>query len=217
MKRGCSLFAFCFLFLACLQAQTFKAGVHAGLATSQIDGDGYAGYNKAGLAAGAFVGRKFSAESKWTMLFEINYIQKGSRKVPRPDKGDYADYKCKLNYAEVPLLLKYDFIVSDSAGEGRMNFGIVGGVALGALVNSEEYDAFGQVSGGTPFQKTDLSYVLGLSYYLSEHVGFEARTVYSVVPVRKGGSSTYYPNWTQKFFKPGFYNNLLVFSVRYRF
>ena len=90
-----------------LFSQQFKAGALAGIATTQVDGDTYAGYNKAGLLAGGFVTHKFSPESKWSASFEIRYIQKGSRKVPHPDKGDFADYKLKLNYAEVPLLLKY--------------------------------------------------------------------------------------------------------------
>ncbi len=217
MKRGCLLLVFYLLLFTFMHAQPFKAGMHAGLVTSQVDGDTYAGYSKAGLYAGAFVSKKLSAESKWTFLFEINYIQKGSRKVPRPDKGDFADYKLKLDYAEVPVLLKYDFILADSSGANQMNFAVFGGLAAGALVNSEESDAFGVVTGGTPFEKTDFSYVLGLSYFLTEHIGFEARTQYSIVPVRKGGTSSYYANWTFNFFKPGYYNNLIVFSLRYRF
>lgn len=192
-----------------LSAQKFKAGVVAGIVTSQVDGDTYAGYNKAGLFAGGFVAQKFSSESKWSALFEITYIQKGSR--------SNANYKLKLDYAEVPLLLKYNFSFADSLGGQRMNFAALGGIAIGALVNSAEWDAFGPVSGGTPFQKTDISYVLGLNYSVSEHIGFEARTIYSIQPVRKGGTSSYYPNWTTRFFKPGYYNNLLVFAFKYQF
>lgn len=197
-----------------LLAQKFKAGINAGMATSQVDGDTYAGYNKAGLFGGAFVSRRLSPASKWTALFEITYIQKGSRKVPHPDRGDYADYKLKLDYVEVPILLKRDFFVTDSVGS--LNFSVLGGVALGALINSGEWDAFGELTGGTPFQKADVSYVLGLAYSLTEHIGFEVRTEYSIVPVRKGGTSAYYPNWSSNIFKPGYYNNLIVFSLRYR-
>ena len=191
-----------------LRAQSFKAGLLAGLATTQVDGDGFAGYSKAGIFAGGFVSKRLSPESKWTAMFEITYIQKGSKKNPI--------YKVKLDYAEVPILLKYDFAVSDSASGSRTNFGVLGGIAIGDLVKSEESDAFGVLTGGTPFQKMDISYVLGLSYALSEHIGFEARTEYSIIPVRKGGSSAYYPSWTSNIFKPGYYNNLLVFVFRYR-
>jgi hypothetical protein len=217
MNKSLTTLLVMLLITGSLFGQQFKAGLLAGVVTSQVDGDTYAGYNKAGLFGGASVSKRFSAESKWSALFEITYIQKGSRKVPHPEKGDYSDYKLKLNYAEVPLLIRYDFAYSDSSGADRMNFGLLGGVAVGALVSSAEWDAFGQLTGGTPFEKTDISYVLGLSYSLSEHIGFEARTQYSIIPVRKGGTSTYYANWTSNIFKPGYYNNLLVFALHYRF
>lgn len=195
--------------------QQFKAGLLAGIVTSQVDGDTYAGYDKAGFSAGGFAAKKFSSESKWSASFEIIYIQKGSRKVPHPERGDYSEYKLNLNYAEVPLLLKYDFSMPDSLSGQRIKFTIEGGIAIGALVYSREQDAFGLVSGGTPFQKADYSALLGLNYFLTEHIGFNIRTAYSIIPVRKGGTSSYYQNWTYKIFKPGYYNNLLVFSVRY--
>lgn len=218
IKWGSLVFSLCFLFLGDAYAQNqFKAGLIAGIVGSQIDGDGYAGYNKAGLQAGAFVSSKISKNTRWSAMFEITYIQKGSRKIPHPDQGDFVEYKCKLDYVEVPAMVKYDFSFTDSTGKGRLNFGVFGGIAVGALVNSEESDAFGILTGGTPFKKAELSYVLGLSYSLSQHIGFEIRTQYSVLPVRDGGTSIYYPSWTSNILRPGYYNNLLVFSARYRF
>jgi hypothetical protein len=200
-----------------LFSQQFSVGLTGGIVTSQVDGDTWAGYNKAGFLAGGFVNKRFGEESKWSASFEIMYIMKGSRKVPHPDKGDFASYKLNLNYAEVPILLRYDFGIPDSSVSGRMKFSLEGGVAVGALVHSYEEDSFGQLTGGTPFQKSDYSAILGLSYHLSKHIGFNARTEYSIIPVRKGGLSTYYQNWTYRFLNPGYYNNLLTFSFRYQF
>ncbi len=214
---GLFLFSIFYFLFSSVHAQQFKVGLLGGISTSQVDGDTYAGYNKAGLLAGGFVTKFFSSESKWSASFEIMYIQKGSRKVPHPEKGDYTNYSLKMNYAEVPILVKYNFSTVDSANEHRMKFALEGGFAIGALVYSKEEDAFGQVPGGTPFQKSDYSIILGLNYFLTEHIGFDVRTEYSIVPVRKGGTSSYYQNWTYKIFKPGYYNNLLVFSLRYQF
>lgn len=211
------IFLFPLYLIPFARAQQFKVGLLGGISTSQVDGDTYAGYNKAGFFAGGFVTKKLSPASKWSASFEITYIQKGSRKIPHPDKGDYSDYKLNLNYAEVPLLLKYDFSMADSSNKHRMRFALEGGLAIGALVYSKEEDAFGPVPGGTPFQKTDYSVLLGLKYFLAEHIGFDVRTGYSIIPVRKGGNSSYYQNWTYKIFRPGYYNNLLVFSLRYQF
>ncbi len=204
-----------------LLAQQFKIGFLGGISTSQVDGDGHAGYGKVGFFAGGFVTKKFSPESKWSASFEITYIQKGSRKNLPPDQGGYIIYSLKLNYAEVPLLVKYDFFVADSLGKQKMNFSLEGGVAIGALVHSEEYRDYAQVLPGTPgyipFQKTDYSVLFGINYFLAKHIGFNVRTEYSMIPVRKVGTGTYHQNWTYKFFKPGYYNNLILFSFRYQF
>ncbi|MEK6616790.1 MAG: porin family protein [Bacteroidota bacterium] len=192
-------------------SQQFKVGLLGGISTSQVDGDTYAGYDKAGFFAGGFVTKKFFSESKWSASFEITYIQKGSRKIPHPDKGDYSEYKLNLNYAEVPILIKYAFSVPDSASKQKIKFQLEGGVAVGALVQSKE----GPVLGGVPFQKFDYSTILGLNYFLSEHTGFNVRYEYSIFPVRKGSIAQYYQNWTYKFLKPGYYNNLLIFSLHY--
>lgn len=216
MKKIFLIFGF-FLILVSSEAQRFKAGILGGISTSQVDGDTYSGYNKAGLLAGGFVTRDFSSSSKWSASFELTYIQKGSRKIPHPDKGDFANYQLKLNYAEVPILLRYNFSSIDSLDNNRMKFSLEGGIAFGTLIQSSEYDASGLIPwSGVPFQKTDYSIILGLNYFLSEHIGFDVRTEYSVLPVRKGGTASYYQNWTYKFLKPGFYNNLLVFSLRYQ-
>lgn len=214
------------LLASAVSAQQFKAGISGGIVTSQVDGDTYSGYNKAGWFAGAFVtSRIFGVEKKnWEASFEITYIQKGSKKVPHPDKGDFSAYKLFLNYVEVPLLLRYYFFLSDSLSirsgqeEQKLKFALEGGIAFGRLVHSEEYDAVGQVQGGIPFKKTEVSSFLGLNYFFSTHLFFNIRSQYSVFPVREITSSVpYHQNWTYKFLKPGYYNNLIVFSLRYRF
>ena len=216
MKQLCLLFASCLLVIVA-QAQQFKAGLIGGVATSQVDGDTYAGYDKAGIFAGGFVSKKFSPESKWTALFEITYIQKGSRKIPHPDKGDNTSYSLNLDYAEVPVLIKYNFSAKDSSN-GRHKLALEAGLAFGALVRSKEDDASGSLpSYGIPFQKTDYSIIIGINYFLSKKMVFNARTEYSLVPVRRFGSSYYYQVWTYKFLKPGYYNNLLIFSMQYQF
>ena len=197
-----------------LFAQQFQAGILSGISTSQVDGDTYAGYNKLGFTAGGFISTKISSKGKWNASFELNYIQKGSRKNPHPDKGDYTSYKLKLNYIEVPILLTYSFTTIDSLG-GRSqerHFSLEGGLAFAVLVHSEEEDMGGPVFNASSFQKYDYSAIVGLNYFITKHIGFNVRTEYSVSPVRKGGTSSYYYNWTHNFLKPGFYNNLIVFT-----
>jgi len=84
----------------------FKAGLLGGIIGSQVSGDNLSGFNKPGLVVGTFVSRKLKNE-KASFEFQITYIQKGSRKQVHPDKGDLTFYLLRLNYIEVPLLLKY--------------------------------------------------------------------------------------------------------------
>ena len=204
------------LFCSFVPAQQFNAGLLAGISTSQVDGDTYAGYHKLGLYAGGFVTKKISASGKWSASFEITYIQKGSRKTPNPDKGDPTLYILDLNYAEVPLLLKYAFTVPDSLGDNKMKFQIESGAAIGALVKSKEENAFGPVVGVVPFEKASYSYILGLNYFASGKAAFNIRYEYSIVPVRKGATGQYYQNWTYKILRPGYYNNQVLLSFRYQ-
>jgi len=67
-------------------SQTFKSGLLFGVSAAQVEGDGYGGYNKAGVILGGFTNTEFS--KKISLQFEIAYIGKGARKVPKPDKGD---------------------------------------------------------------------------------------------------------------------------------
>ena len=89
----------------CTDAQTFKAKILAGVATSQVSGDQLAGFNKAGIMAGAGVSTKLS--EKADLGFEMYYIQKGSVKQSNIDKGDLVYYRLRLNYVEVPILFEY--------------------------------------------------------------------------------------------------------------
>ena len=59
-------------------AQSFNAGARIGIIASQVDGDTYEGFNKPGLTFGVYVSRKIS--DPFSMQFEMNFIQKGSRK-----------------------------------------------------------------------------------------------------------------------------------------
>lgn len=198
-------------------SQKFRAGLIGGLVTSQVDGDSYGGYNKAGFMGGFFVGHTLSASGKLSGSFELLYIQKGSRKAPRPDKGDYSSFSLKLNYAEVPLLLRYAFTSKDSAGNSNSKFDLEGGLSAGFLVDHEEEDTFGPVINGSPFEKIDLMALVGLHYKITTHLSFQIRTGYSLLPVRKGSQSSYYYNWTHNILKPGYYNNLVMFAGRYTF
>ena len=75
-----------------------------GLSTSQVDGDGYGGYNKAGLIFGGYVLRPFS--ERWSGLLQIKYWDKGSTDGNAFYNVNNSVYKLRLHYLEIPVLLQ---------------------------------------------------------------------------------------------------------------
>ena len=86
-------------------AQKFNGGAMLGLAATQVAGDQYSGFNKAGPIVGFFVNLEASPHSTFQM--ELYYIQKGSRDNANAVEEDYDSYLLRLNYIELPLLYQY--------------------------------------------------------------------------------------------------------------
>lgn len=91
-----------------VKIQTFEGGVLAGLSLSQLDGDYFTGFDKAGLYMGIRGIVNFTPRISFNM--ELLYSQKGS-KIPHERRtnggNEIRDRIVELNYAEVPLLGKF--------------------------------------------------------------------------------------------------------------
>jgi hypothetical protein len=179
--------------------QEFSAGVHFGMTATQVDGDQLEGFNKAGITGGLFVSRQLGEHA--AMYFELMYIQKGSRKPL--DKDDNSFYRMRLNYLEVPLLYRY------KAGK---KLGLQFGPAVGVLVFAQEDDQLGEVRYAPPFKKMDYSLCGGLTYDISDHLLFDFRYSYSLVPVRPFDVTRTYLYW-----ESGQFNSVLQLTLDYAF
>lgn len=202
---------FLFAFLTCgiisFAQQKFIAGINAGLVTSQVHGDTYSGFDKAGWILGGFVKR--SLNEKTDLKFEINFLQKGSRKNQNIEKGDFDFYLLKLNYVEVPLMLR----AHRNKWIGEIGF------AFGALVNVREYNELGEVYNANPFKKTETAFLFGLSHAFSKKIELNVRYTNSIFTVRSfnNGSTFDYGNWFLNMFNRGYYNNVLTFTFHFNF
>lgn len=181
-----------------LQAQSFSGGILAGFSASQYDGDTYSGFHRAGLISGAYVGHTISKKFSWNM--EIKYFQKGSYQRIEPDYG-FPEYDLRLNYVEVPFLIKYDFKYKIYF-EGGLGFGYLAGSR--ELINTIEADP----NNERPFHKFEISYQFGVYYQLTKRLAVNIRYHYSLLPVRPHASgATHGFNW-------GEYNNVISFSLK---
>ena len=189
-----------------LHGQTFKAGVLAGLSTSQVGGDGYSGFNKAGINAGFFANSSIGKEVD--LQFELEYIQKGSRKNPNTDKGDFSKLLLRLDYVQIPVLIKYH----------QKSFYLEGGGYAGILVNFYLEDESGVRTSDfennvfiNDVKNTDFGMLVGIGYNVTDHIILNSRFLQTVGNVKE------FESGAVRWLKSGWSNSVISFTFRYEF
>ena len=187
-----------------LNAQKFDAGALIGLNTSQITGDNFAGYNQPGLIAGLWLSRGLGDKSK--LVMEMQYLPKGSRKNPKPTDLDFAFYRLRLHYVEVPIIFSYQV---------HKKFSLETGLSYGALVGVYEADENGPFIGNfatqEQFKPYDISFNAGINWLINDHLMFNVRSINSIFPVRD------FPNQVTTFLNRGQYSNCVMGRFLYQF
>jgi hypothetical protein len=199
MKKSFFILIFISAVYSCDAQQRFRAGAKLGLSTSQVDGDTYSGYNKAGVDGGIFVNSKLT--TKWTAQMEMIFIQKGSKHVGNRDNGDYSDYLLQLNYIEVPVLFQYHM----------KKISVETGLSFAYLINEREYNTFQELTGLRPHSKIDGDYDLGFTYTIFKNLDINWRYSYSFLSIRN------YVSGAKRWYNPGERNNVLAFTLTYTF
>jgi hypothetical protein len=189
-----------FLFTTSVHGQKFRAGVIAGITATQISGDNLGGFDKPGFAAGGMVSTPVSG--KFDIAMEILFFQKGSKKNPNPDKGDYDEYNLRLNYFEVPVLIQWLF---------SKRFTFEAGPTFGALLSSKEEDEYGEVPDPRPFDIFELGIAGGMKVNFAQKFSGTFRIETSVLPVREHQSGV------TEFANRGQFNAALLFALQYTF
>lgn len=185
------------IFPSLIFAQTFNGGLLAGLSASQLDGDRYGGYHKAGLCVGIYTNAKLNKYIDAQM--ELRYVQKGSNS--NSDENELF-YVSKLNYLELPIFLKYNFLDRFSA-----NIGITAGYLQKA---TEDKGGIGDEPADPEFDPFEFSGLLGVEYKIIEQLFFNVRFNYSILAIRDHpGEQTYFLN-------KGQFNNVLTFTLYYQ-
>lgn len=187
---------------------TFYGGLVAGATFTQVDGDNFAGYTKAGATVGGIVYAQLI--DKLAGSIEILYTQKGARsnktqlsnnRIYRIDK-----YAIDLNYAEVPIMLNY-------FDRRRSHFGA--GISYSQLISYKESAVTSPNLPDTldlddyPFRKFDLNFLLSGSLHLYKGLFLTYRFQYSLIPVRT--------NIYAEFGRAEQYNNMHVLRLMYLF
>jgi hypothetical protein len=185
------------------RSQRFDGGIMAGVATTQVSGDTYYGFHKAGIFAGGYINLKVSPQSAFQM--ELEYFQKGSRENP-DSTNNYTEYLFRVNYVELPVL--YQYIIGK-------RFKLEAGPSLGFFTNYwEEYGGYEIKEGNQPAKLT-FQLNAGLYVYITSKLMFNIRTNNSMLNIRSksatGDVLRIFPG------NYGQFNDCLVFSFFYQF
>ena len=189
--------------------KVFTGGLVAGLNFTQVDGDTFYGYQKAGINAGGLVYVHFSEVTGLSM--ELIYSQKGSRGelvTQSAINGTYVQkYFMNLNYAEVPVTFH---VISHK-------FDFEAGISFARLINSSEWVESDQPVTIDPvanrFKTSDVDYVFGLARKLYKRWYANARFQYSITSIRPTDRVPAGFSWGNN----GQFNNLLNLRIMYLF
>ena len=191
-------------FVTSLKSQNFHGGVTAGMVASQVAGDTYSGFNKAGLFLGGFVNWDFTKRS--ALQLELEYFQKGSRKNPDPENDDYESYLFRANYVELPVL--YHFKINWFT----LFAGPSAGILFGYFEKKNE-EVISDLNGYNKPARVTIQMNAGFRFKIKDKFGFDFRYNFSLLNIRSNNvTGDVWRIWTY-----GQFHDALVFSVFYQF
>lgn len=207
MKKYIVLFLF-FCISTILPAQNFFGGVIVGINASQVDGDNYSGYKKAGFNGGGFVGYQFTKRSG--VRFGIEFSQKGAKQNPKYDENgnlissNAYTYVFHQNCIDVPFA--YQFYLN------RL-FVFEGGLSYTYIFHAKrEYDDTG-TNDLSDIKKNSINMLLGMNVNISKRLFANLRFSYSLTPI--GKATTQHTRGLLGII--GQYNNVFTLSLGWNF
>ncbi|GIV42152.1 MAG: hypothetical protein KatS3mg034_1462 [Vicingaceae bacterium] len=187
------------------QNNKFIPYISFGGVTSQVEGDGYSGFNKPGFELGT--GVAYHLSELMDISFEIRYMQRGSRKVPRLDLGDTDYFLMRLHFVDVPVMMTFKLNKLTPLA------GVYWGYLMGRYMEDELGTITAQMQG---FKDWEAGVFIGLGYQIHEKWNISLRSGSSVTPFRdytKLGTNFY---WYNRIFNRGWYNLFLTTTVQFR-
>ena len=175
--------------------QNFKAGLIAGVSTSQISGDQLGGFNKLGIKFGASVNHFINSASRGQLA--LYYIDKGSNDVN-------SDFRIDLSYIETSWCVQ----------KTSKGFIYEGGLLFGVLLDGKTFDIYGyEDTQKNDFHKFDIGAKLAAGIKLKPQLTmfWELSNSIPFFPIQK------HPGGTTYGLNKGKYNSILSFSFRYLF
>lgn len=160
--------------------QGFKGGLILGTNFSQIDGDMLAGYDKVGLSAGLRL--SYPIKPQMDLSLEMLYSVRGSQEKLFGD-GNSGVGKTSLRYLELPFVFSYkDWHMAD---ENYHKVKVDAGLSAGYLFDVDSDNLIYRDDIGN-LREYDVSWLAGISYNFTRHIGTTVRYNRSLVDLYKG-------------------------------
>lgn len=164
-------FLFTLAVIYTVHAQSFEGGLKAGMTVSQVAGDGFSGFHKAGFYAGGWVALKL--KPTMSLQMDLAYIQKGSAQQADETLA-VPQYLLRLNYVELPLVVQYH--IDRITVEAGLSFDFLAGQK--ETINHLDNDQ------GAVWRKMNLASVIGLRYRLTDRWLVSLRSTNSINSIR---------------------------------
>lgn len=198
------LCAFFFMGVEVATAQSFNSGLIAGATFCQVDGDRYFGYHKLGFTAGGYANLPVS--NHIALQMELKYTLMGAHSsAEEADLPGYGEYDLSLHYAEIPLMLQYDFGHFTVYGKSLDFLKLEAGISLDFLLR--QYGEKDYATNSWKMNFFSLTGNFGLHFAITDHWGLGTRMMYSITPIQTNPT----PQW---FFNHS-YNKVIQFTLTY--
>jgi hypothetical protein len=153
-------------------------GFNAGTTLSQLDGDGYTGYDKLGIRLG--LRSQASLSERIDLIIELNWEEKGSKFESEDPEQDskIKNRAVALSYAEIPLIFRV-------YGKKHRHLFAEGGASIAYLVKNRFVDPDGETLRSyreisDDFNRSEWNLVLGGGFDLNNRFGVLFRTTIGV-------------------------------------
>lgn len=184
MKQVYTLLLLSLLSMAGLksQAQSFDGGLVAGAITSQINGDGYAGYHQLGGTAGFFVRIPTEGPKSWQM--ELKYSLFGAHSSADEENYGLNHMDIRLHYVELPLMFRYNLSGININGKTMDFITLELGLSGDFLIRGTQSADFENAFDNNSWLFFSVTGNAGLQFDLNENLGINIRSMNSLTPCR---------------------------------
>lgn len=218
MKRFLLLAIMTLTFVTTTLSQNFFGGLVLGGTMSQVDGDARGGYNKVGIAGGAFAGLCLSENLDIQM--ELKYIQKGSLSNDVENNPLTDPFLIKLDYVDLPIVFSYNLNKVNINDINLSWLKVEFGLSFDVLVNARQEIQGVPVVASNPWNRFVVNTIVGVRVNVNENIEIGLRAVDAMISICKSSKYPYNNgnvNYVQRLLPYyGMFNDVLQLAVFWR-